>query len=124
MRRQAPPTELDTAQRKMSAKLIYMTAADSDEAFRISETLVAEKLIACANVLGAMQSVYRWEGAVQRGEEVAVLLRTREELVDQVLTRAATLHSYDCPCLVVLDVTGGHAPFLGWIQTETDAEDE
>ncbi|MEQ8227612.1 MAG: divalent-cation tolerance protein CutA [Rhodospirillales bacterium] len=108
----------------MSTKLIYMTATDTDEAFRISEALVAENLIACANVLGAMQSVYRWEGAVQRGEEVAVLLKTREELVEQVLARAAALHSYDCPCLIVLDVTGGHAPFLGWIQTETGAEDE
>ena len=124
MRRQAPPTELDTSRRKMSAKLIYMTAADSDEAFRISEALVAEKLIACANILGAMQSVYRWEGAVQRSEEVAVLLKTREKLVDQVLARAAALHSYDCPCLIVLNVTGGHAPFLDWIQTETGADDE
>ena len=103
----------------MSARLIYMTAENKDEARRIAEALVAERLIACANILGAMESVYRWEGEVARSEEVSVILKTRDALVDKVLARAAELHSYDCPCLVVLDITDGHAPFLDWIAAET-----
>jgi periplasmic divalent cation tolerance protein len=103
----------------MTAKLIYMTAPDADEARRIAEVLVSERLIACANILGAMQSVYWWDGAVQQGDEVSILLKTRDALVEKVIARAAELHSYDCPCLVVLDTAGGHAPFLDWIETET-----
>lgn len=103
----------------MSLKLIYMTAADEDEALRIAGTLVEERLIACANVMGTIKSVYRWEGAVQNGQEIAVLLKTRADLVETAIERAAGLHSYDCPCLVVLDTTGGHAPFLDWVETET-----
>ncbi|PIW25913.1 MAG: divalent-cation tolerance protein CutA [Rhodospirillales bacterium CG15_BIG_FIL_POST_REV_8_21_14_020_66_15] len=103
----------------MTAKLIYMTAADTAEARRISEALVGERLIACANILGAMESVYWWQGKVTRGDEVAVILKTRAALVDAVIARAAELHSYDCPCLVVLDIGGGHAPFLDWISAET-----
>lgn len=103
----------------MTAKFIYMTAADRDEAGCIAETLVDERLIACANILGAMESVYRWDGKVTRGSEVAVILKTRSELVDAAVARAAALHSYDCPCLVVLDLAGGHAPFLEWISAET-----
>ena len=103
----------------MTARLIYMTAENKDEARRIAEALVADRLIACANILGAMESVYWWNGAVARGDEVSVILKTRESLVDKVLARAAELHSYDCPCLVVLDVAGGHAPFLDWIEAET-----
>lgn len=103
----------------MTARLIYMTAENKDEARRIAEALVTERLIACANILGAMESVYWWEGKVARGDEVSVILKTRDGLVDKVLTRAAELHSYDCPCLVVLDIAGGHAPFLDWIVAET-----
>lgn len=103
----------------MTAKLIYMTAESVDEARRITETLVGERLIACANILGAMQSVYWWEGKVARGDEVAVVLKTRDELVDAVITRAAELHNYDCPCLVVIGLEGGHVPFLDWISAET-----
>ncbi|MEQ9554501.1 MAG: divalent-cation tolerance protein CutA [Rhodospirillales bacterium] len=103
----------------MTAKFIYMTAADTDEARRIAETLVDERLIACANILGAMESVYRWEDKVTRGSEVAVILKTRDDLTDAAIARAVALHSYDCPCLVVLDLAGGHAPFLDWISAET-----
>lgn len=105
----------------MTAKFVYMTAADRDEARRIAETLVAERLIACANILGEIESVYRWEGQVARGREVAVILKTRESLVDRVLSRAAELHSYDCPCVVVLGIEHGHPPFLDWIAAETEA---
>ncbi|UTW53476.1 divalent-cation tolerance protein CutA [bacterium SCSIO 12827] len=103
----------------MTAKFIYMTATDMDEARRIAETLVDERLIACANILGAMESVYRWDGKVTRGSEVAVILKTWGDLAETAIARAAELHSYDCPCLVVLDLAGGHALFLNWISAET-----
>jgi len=103
----------------MTARVIYMTAASHAEAEAICETLVAERLIACANILGALRSVYWWQGAVARGDEVAVLMKTRDDLVARVSARIADLHSYECPCVVALDVTGGHAPFLDWIAAET-----
>ena len=103
----------------MTAKLIYMTAADSAEAQAICEALVAERLIACANLLGTMQSIYWWDGAVCHGDEVAVVMKTQDALVARVSARIAELHSYDCPCVVALDITGGHGPFLDWIHDET-----
>tara|TARA_R110001592_G_scaffold67101_2_gene205958 strand:+ start:513 stop:884 length:372 start_codon:yes stop_codon:yes gene_type:complete len=115
----SPANRLGPQALNMTAKFIYMTAADLDEARRIAETLVGERLIACANILGAMESVYRWDGRVTRGHEVAVILKTRSDLADAAIARAAELHSYDCPCLVVLDLAGGHAPFLNWISAET-----
>lgn len=104
----------------MSARLIYMTAASQAEADAICEALVADRLIACANILGPIRSVYWWQGAVQRGDEVAVVMKTRAELADRVTARIAELHSYDCPCVVALDITGGHTPFLDWIIAETE----
>ena len=57
--------------------LLYVTCGNNDEAKTIARTLVNEKLIACANILGKITSIYRWEGAVAEDDEVAVLLKTR-----------------------------------------------
>jgi periplasmic divalent cation tolerance protein len=99
---------------------IYMTCATADEARAISTALLDQKLVACANIMSPHTALYRWEGKVQEGTEVAVILKTRTELFDQVKTRIVELHSYDCPCIVALPIEKGHEPFLQWIGTETE----
>lgn len=101
------------------ARLLYMTAASHEEAVDICTTLVSEHLVACANILGPMTSIYRWQGDIQRDSEVAVVLKTRESLVDAASERANQLHSYDCPCIVAIPISGGHSAFLDWIMDET-----
>lgn len=98
---------------------VYITAADEDEAQKIATTLVQERLAACANILGSINSVYWWDGAVQNGAEVALILKTRKSLFEQLKNRAAELHSYDCPCITAWDVTAGYKPYLDWISAET-----
>lgn len=100
---------------------LYVTCATADEAETLARTLVGERFVACANVLGAMQSFYWWNGEVQSGNEVALVLKTRQSLVDAATQRIKALHSYDCPCVVALDITGGNADFLKWIAHETQA---
>ena len=103
-------------------RLIYMTASSDNEALSICETLVAERLVACANILGPMRSIYYWQGKVQRDDEVAVLMKTQARLVEKLSARINDLHSYDCPCVVSLPIAGGHPPFLKWIGEETSRE--
>ena len=98
---------------------LYVTAPDDAEAHTIARTLVAERLAACANVLGAMRSYYWWDGEVQSGAEVALVLKTKRSRVAAATQRIQVLHSAECPCVVALDITGGHAPFLDWIVKET-----
>jgi len=98
---------------------IYVTCADASQAETIARTLVGERLAACANVLGAMRSFYWWNGEVQDETEVAMVLKTRRDLVDAVTQRIKALHSYDFPCVVALDIVGGNANFLKWIVRET-----
>ncbi len=98
---------------------LYVTVADTGEAETIARTLVGERLVACANVLGPMRSFYWWEGKVQDDAEVALVLKTRRSLIDAATTRIKALHSYDCPCVVALDISGGNAEFLNWIANET-----
>jgi len=103
----------------MTQSLLYVTCATEDEAIKIGSTLVDERLAACANVLGRTTSIFRWEGKVQRENEVALLLKTRTELVERVTARVKTLHSYTVPCVVALPIGAGNADFLNWIDQET-----
>ncbi|MFP6727869.1 MAG: divalent-cation tolerance protein CutA [Alphaproteobacteria bacterium] len=98
--------------------LLYLTCANKDEAKTIARTLIDERLIACANILGKMTSVYRWEGTVVEDEEIAVLLKTRRDMATRATERVKELHSYDLPCVVGLPIQGGNPDFIGWLNCE------
>src|SRR6185312_12430554 len=72
-------------------RILYVTAADADEALRIGRALVEARLAACANVLPGMTSIYRWEGRVEQAAEAVLVLKTRASLVE-----AATERSRPC----------------------------
>ncbi len=103
----------------MESFFIYVTAADEAEAERIARKVVEERLAACANMLGAIKSVYWWEGKVCEGDEVALVLKTSNSRKDELVNRIRQLHSYDCPCIVCLPIADGNSDFLQWIDSET-----
>jgi periplasmic divalent cation tolerance protein len=97
----------------------YITAGSREEALRIARALVEERLAACANLIEGVTSIYRWEGAIQQDAEVALLAKTRSDLVPRLTERVVEMHSYDCPCVVALPIEGGNQAFLDWIADET-----
>ncbi len=105
----------------MQAVLVYVTAATREEALKIARATVAERLAACANIMGEITSVFRWEGAVEEESEVSVLLKTHGDRVEALTERIRSLHSYECPCVVVLPIAAGNPDFLQWIAEETAA---
>ena len=102
----------------MNAKLIYVTAPSSEEAKKIAEAVVTERLAACANILAGVTSVFHWEGKLCRENEAVLILKTTEEKTDALTARIKELHSYECPCVVVLPIEGGDPAFLEWIKRE------
>ena len=98
---------------------VYVIAADMAEAERIAEALVAERLAACVNILGPVRSVYRWQGAVERADEVAMIAKSTEALFDALNARVRALHSYDTPAIVAWPIVAGDAAYLDWIGAET-----
>ncbi len=103
----------------MTARLLYVTAPNVAEAERIGEALVQERLVACANILGPIASIYWWQGKVQRDAEAVLIAKTRADLVERVVARVKELHSYTVPCVVSLAIEQGNADFLRWIAAET-----
>ncbi len=102
----------------MNVNFIYMTAGSMDEAKKIGGELVLSKLAACVNILENMNSIYMWEGKVQNDREVVMIAKTTEARVPQLVDKVKSLHSYDCPCIVSIPVSGGNQAFLDWVQEE------
>lgn len=103
----------------MDVMFVYVTAKDSDEARMIGETVVSERLAACANFLGGIESVYWWQGRLCRDDETAIIIKTSAERKPALIERIRELHSYECPCIVCLPIDGGNRDFLNWIAAET-----
>ena len=99
-------------------RLVYMTAGSMEEARRIGDTLVAERLAACCNLVPSVRSIYRWQGEVQRETEIVVIAKTSEGRVPALTERVRALHSYDCPCVVSLPIESGNPDFLSWISDQ------
>ena len=104
----------------MSAIFVYVTARDREEALAIGRALVEESLAACANVIEPMRSIYWWQGKIEEAMEAVLIVKSREALLEPLTERIKTLHSYDCPCVVALPITGGNADYLAWIAAETN----
>lgn len=99
----------------MTALVCFCTCPDTDTAQRIADVLVEERLAACVNVLPGLRSVYRWRGAIERADEVLLLIKTVRERLEPLTARVASLHPYELPELVAVEIAGGLAAYLDWV---------
>ncbi len=98
---------------------IYITCASEDEAERIASALLDERLIACANILPGMRSLYLWKGRREQAQETALICKTMTDRLDALTEKIRELHSYETPCVTVFPITGGNPDFLAWIEEST-----
>ncbi len=103
------------SEQNQDLQMIYMTASSKEEAEKIALVLLEKKLIACANIFPPMQSLYVWEGKLEKSQEVAVIFKSRASEFKRLEETVLGLHSYKTPCLVALSLDNGHPAFLEWI---------
>ena len=103
----------------MLASAVYVTTGTLEEAKKIARSVVVDRLAACANILGSISSVYLWQDEIHEDPETALILKTRPELITHLTERIKDIHSYDCPCIVVLRIEDGNLDFIRWIEQET-----
>lgn len=98
------------------ARVVALSTAPSVEKGReIARVLVGEGLAACVNVLPIAHSIYRWKGELCDDAEALCVIKTRADRVETLRARLIAIHPYELPELIVLDITGGHPPYLQWI---------
>jgi periplasmic divalent cation tolerance protein len=100
--------------------VVLATVPDAEVGRRLARTLLDEGLIACANLVPAVVSLYRWEGEVQEEGETLLLLKSRMELVPRLLERIPELHPYELPEVLALSVAGGLPAYCRWVLDETE----
>ena len=99
----------------MTVLVCFCTCPDPDTARRIADALVQERLAACVNIVPGVQSVYRWEGAIERDDEVLLLIKTVQDRLQALQARVLALHPAELPELVAVEVAGGLAAYLDWV---------
>ncbi len=98
--------------------VVYVTVESAEEGKRLASALVEERLAACVNRLGPVQSTYRWKGQVERSEEHLLIIKTSEGLFDRLNKRVQELHSYSVPEVIALPIVDGNEGYLKWLENQ------
>jgi periplasmic divalent cation tolerance protein len=97
-------------------RIVLTTCGSEEEAGRIAQHLVENRLAACVNVIPQIKSIYRWEGKVESAQEWLLLVKTRHEKFSQVRDAIRELHSYELPECIAIAIEDGSAAYLQWIE--------
>jgi periplasmic divalent cation tolerance protein len=95
--------------------VVLMTAPNVEEATRLAELLIGAHLAACVQILPEMESVYRWEGKIERQSEILILAKTSAGKFADLEREVRALHSYETPEIVALPIVAGSKPYLEWL---------
>jgi periplasmic divalent cation tolerance protein len=98
-----------------SFRVLLTTAGSTEEGATIARALVERRLAACVNIIDPVRSIYRWEGTVHDDREILLVIKTTAAAFPDLERVVRELHSYDCPELLQLPVSGGEARYLAWL---------
>jgi periplasmic divalent cation tolerance protein len=101
------------------ARIVFVMAANEEEASSIARTRVEERLAACVNVIAPVRSIYRWRGAIEESSECLLLIKTRASHYLKVERRVKQLHSYEVPEIIATALAHGSSDYLNWIVEST-----
>ncbi|MBS7608323.1 MAG: divalent-cation tolerance protein CutA [Candidatus Bathyarchaeia archaeon] len=95
--------------------IVLVTAPSKDEAEKIAKTLLEERLIACANIIGPVHSLFWWLGKIDKAREHLIIMKTRKDLFEKICEMVKALHSYQIPEIIALPITEGSKDYLKWL---------
>ena len=97
------------------AIVVFMTASSGEVAARLADLLIGAHLAACVQILPEMESVYRWEGKIERQPEVLLLVKTTRSKFEDLEREVRALHSYETPEIIAVPIVAGSAAYLEWL---------
>jgi len=104
-----------------NVRVVFVTLPDDEAAVALTRALLEENLVACGNIVPGLRSIYRWEGEICDDPEVLVLFKTTQACFSALKSRIVELHPYDCPEVIGVDVSDGHADYLSWVREQVRA---
>jgi len=97
-------------------KLLYLTCGSKKEALNIGKALVKNSLVACANIVPNINSIFKWKNKISSSKEFILLGKTQTKNIKKILKIIKDKHSYDCPCILFFNIEQGNDDFLKWIK--------
>ena len=101
----------------MSHIVVLMTTAAKEEAEKIARNLLNQKLIACANIVGPVSSLFWWKEKISQENEFLVLMKTSVELFEKLATTIKQMHSYEVPEIIAIQIAKGEQTYLEWLSS-------
>lgn len=101
----------------MKPVMIWITVPDGRQAAAITDTLLAEKLVACVSAVRGLQSRYWWKGTCASATEILLTAKSVSANVPAVIRRVRELHSYEVPEIVAVPITAGNPAYLRWLRS-------
>ena len=95
--------------------VVFLTAANGEEATRLADLLIGAHLAACVQILPEMESVYRWQGQIERQSEILLIVKTARGKFAELEREVRALHSYETPEIVAIPIVTGSQPYLDWL---------
>lgn len=96
--------------------LVYSTCPKEDNcAYKISESLISEKLAACVNIVDNIVSVYKWDNKIETNHEKLLIIKTNFLLFEQIKEKISALHPYTCPEIIAVPIIDGNCDYLSWL---------
>jgi periplasmic divalent cation tolerance protein len=102
--------------------IVFLTAPTVEEATRLADLLIGAHLAACVQILPEMESVYRWQGKIERQSEILLIAKTTAAKFAELEREVRALHSYDTPEIVVVPIVAGSTPYLKWLADSLNPE--
>jgi periplasmic divalent cation tolerance protein len=99
--------------------VVLVTCGSEEEALKIAQSLVEERLAACVNLLSPVRSIYRWEGKICDEREWILIIKTQKKRFEKLEKKVKSLHSYSVPEIIGLSVVEGNPPYLKWVEEMT-----
>lgn len=94
----------------------FITVGSKDEAKRIANKLVEEKLAACINIVNNIESIFLWKGKIEETKEVLLIVKTKVDKIEDLIKKVKELHSYEVPEIIWFELKGGLESYLNWIE--------
>jgi periplasmic divalent cation tolerance protein len=95
--------------------VVFLTAPSGEEATRLADLLMNAHLAACVQILPEMESVYRWQGQIERQAEILLIVKTAAGKFAELEREVRALHRYETPEIVAVPIVAGSQPYLDWL---------
>jgi periplasmic divalent cation tolerance protein len=104
--------------------IVLVTAPNKEEAEKIAHSLLNERLIACANIIGPVHSLFWWQGKIDKAQEHLILMKTRKDLFSKLSEKVKSLHSYQVPEIIAIPIVEGFKPYMEWLESSLKINDD